>query len=325
MNEVVPTSPPAIVQVDLQTVARQLAEEHDACCNATYQALHHALRAGDLLLLAKAECRHGEWLPWLKENFKGSPRNAQLYMKLARHREIIVKNAPDAHLSIVDAVKLLRAPKQEPDSDDLLLAATTVVMPPDSDDPASLAAFGAEHDASLRALRQYLDQAAEKIDSPDATLEELGPLLKDLEKVVNAQRETTLRIERRLGQLIRDSKPGDDDLLAGWRQRADDLKVPECDGTTGYIIDGTHDTICQLWPSEKYPGAWYVHITTPNIKSPSGWALDWTGKPVIREGVPHVMDRSQFVPQGDWQAIDSPIIPVEEFDWQKELAGRGQQ
>ena len=51
-------------------------------------ALVAAWQAGQLLLAEKKRVRHsvgpGSWLFWLEANFRGTPRTAQRYMKLAR-------------------------------------------------------------------------------------------------------------------------------------------------------------------------------------------------------------------------------------------------
>jgi hypothetical protein len=50
-------------------------------------ALSAAWQAGQLLLAEKQQVRHrmgpGAWILWLEANFKGTPRTAQRYMKLA--------------------------------------------------------------------------------------------------------------------------------------------------------------------------------------------------------------------------------------------------
>lgn len=109
---ILPSTPPAIVQVDLQTIAQQIADEHEACSAAARQSLQHAMRCGDLLLQAKRECGHGKFSPWLADNFPGSKRTAQVYMRLAKNRATVeAKSAESALLSIDEAVKLLAEPK----------------------------------------------------------------------------------------------------------------------------------------------------------------------------------------------------------------------
>jgi hypothetical protein len=72
-------------QATLADLAKQINEAHRLCEAAMNTGLAHALDAGRLLLEAKRQCQHGTWLPWLKENFKGSKRTAQAYLRL--HRE----------------------------------------------------------------------------------------------------------------------------------------------------------------------------------------------------------------------------------------------
>lgn len=93
---------------------------HEACCQATGQAIEHAMRCGDLLAQAKAECKHGQWQNWLTENFSGSVRTAQVYMRLAANREEIESEASkaqrsalsSANWSVAGAIRLLASPKQ---------------------------------------------------------------------------------------------------------------------------------------------------------------------------------------------------------------------
>ncbi|MEJ7804019.1 MAG: DUF3102 domain-containing protein [Candidatus Limnocylindria bacterium] len=89
------------------SLAADIRREHEAAQQAFASAVEHAVRCGELLAEAKAQVRHGEWLPWLAEHFPASPRTAQGYMRLANH--------PDAqgvaHLGIEGALRHLAAPK----------------------------------------------------------------------------------------------------------------------------------------------------------------------------------------------------------------------
>lgn len=108
---ILPTTPPAIVPLDLATVVQRIADEHEACCQAAQQSLAHAMRCGELLLQAKAECGHGKWQPWLRENFPGSTRTAQVYMRLAKNREMIeLKTQASAPLTIDEAISVISQP-----------------------------------------------------------------------------------------------------------------------------------------------------------------------------------------------------------------------
>jgi hypothetical protein len=78
-----------------------LAVEIRAEVQATEADLHsavgHAIKAGELLIEAKARCGHGEWLPWLGENFEFSRRHAQRFMQMAANATSV------SHLPSVNA------------------------------------------------------------------------------------------------------------------------------------------------------------------------------------------------------------------------------
>lgn len=102
-------------------VDRRLVEDinvaHKRCEEAAGAAVGHALDAGRLLTQAKAGVPHGGWLPWLEENFAGSKRTAQVYMRLHEHRDEL--NAQRvAHLGLREAVKSITAPKDPPPGED---------------------------------------------------------------------------------------------------------------------------------------------------------------------------------------------------------------
>lgn len=62
----------------------ELTKAELAALEVSYgQAMKHALKVGELLAKAKELCAHGDWLPWLKDNFELTPRSAQRYMLLA--------------------------------------------------------------------------------------------------------------------------------------------------------------------------------------------------------------------------------------------------
>ena len=99
----------------LPTLANRIHAEVDAAERDWQSALAHAIRAGELLLAAKAQCRHGTWLPWLEANFEFAPQTAQGYMRLAKARTPLHL---EEGLSIDAALKLLARPRShnEPDA-----------------------------------------------------------------------------------------------------------------------------------------------------------------------------------------------------------------
>ena len=73
--------------ISLPDLASQINQAHAECEHAMRGGLGHAYRAGELLVKAKAACAHGEWLPWLEENFEGSQPTASRYMMIAKRWE----------------------------------------------------------------------------------------------------------------------------------------------------------------------------------------------------------------------------------------------
>ena len=97
---------------EMAGLAERINAEHRAAERAAKSAIDHALRAGELLIEAKSAVGHGDWLPWLAENFEGSERTAQTYMRVARRwpqLEGKAQRVPD--LGVREAVRLLSEPK----------------------------------------------------------------------------------------------------------------------------------------------------------------------------------------------------------------------
>lgn len=69
---------------NLSDLASAIAVEHQLVELHANSAVQHALRCGELLLQAKAQLQHGEWLGWLRDNCHVGTREAQRYMRLAR-------------------------------------------------------------------------------------------------------------------------------------------------------------------------------------------------------------------------------------------------
>lgn len=96
----------------LPILAAEIKCAHAAARQHAGQALAHAIKAGEHLLEAKQYLKHGEWLPWLRDHTDIPERTAQLYMCLAKHKEVInTKSATVADLSIRGAVAEITKPK----------------------------------------------------------------------------------------------------------------------------------------------------------------------------------------------------------------------
>ncbi|MEJ7786351.1 MAG: DUF3102 domain-containing protein [Solirubrobacteraceae bacterium] len=146
------------------TIAMSLAvdirREHEAAQQAFASAVEHAVRCGELLAEAKAQVRHGEWLPWLAENFPASARTAQGYMRLAAQ-----PNAQAlAHLGIEGALRQLAAPPavdlDEADERRLLDDADRLLD--DTGSPGDCAAIAEEARGHVARLEGIVDRALSK-------------------------------------------------------------------------------------------------------------------------------------------------------------------
>ena len=77
---------------------------------ALKDSVRHAIEAGSLLLEAKEQLKHGQWLPWLRDHCIMSERTAQLYMRCGvRSCETIEKQIGNgvADLSLNEAAAML--------------------------------------------------------------------------------------------------------------------------------------------------------------------------------------------------------------------------
>ena len=87
-----PTGTPDDVEIDdgdlseasLPALAMFANNRHAEALAGQQTALQAAWRAGNALLAAKAKCKHGTWMDWVKRNFHGSHDTANAYMKLAK-------------------------------------------------------------------------------------------------------------------------------------------------------------------------------------------------------------------------------------------------
>lgn len=71
---------PDPIPAELAQIANR---EHALVGEKLGSMVEHAIRAGEALAAVKAQLAHGEWLPWLAENFAGSERMAHRYMRIA--------------------------------------------------------------------------------------------------------------------------------------------------------------------------------------------------------------------------------------------------
>jgi hypothetical protein len=88
----------------LPVLAAEIMNAHAEARRAAEMSVGHAIRAGNALIEAKAVIKHGEWLPWLRDNCQMSERTARVYMRLASHKGELGKNGSVADLTIRQAL-----------------------------------------------------------------------------------------------------------------------------------------------------------------------------------------------------------------------------
>jgi hypothetical protein len=92
------------------TLAAKINREHEQAEAAVAAGTAHAIKAGNLLLKAKAKVGHGAWAKWRRENLSFSARTAQVYMQLAQ-LDPQKRNAV-AHLALRRAVQNMQSEKR---------------------------------------------------------------------------------------------------------------------------------------------------------------------------------------------------------------------
>jgi hypothetical protein len=91
----------------LTRLAGEIRHDIEAADKHWQNAVKHAIRAGEGLIEAKSQLAHGQWLPWLRENFPGfSERSASNYMRMARN-----SNAVADLPTIRQAIAVLTSPR----------------------------------------------------------------------------------------------------------------------------------------------------------------------------------------------------------------------
>jgi hypothetical protein len=91
----------------LADLAGRINEAHQLAMQHASEAVMQAIACGKMLLEAKAKLRHGQWLPWLRQNVAFGERSAQGYMRLAQRAHSLKVEA----LSLRDALKEVATPR----------------------------------------------------------------------------------------------------------------------------------------------------------------------------------------------------------------------
>ena len=102
--------------ITLNDLAQRIDYEHHAVATALQSALGHAINAGLMLIAAKRQVEHGEWLLWLKAHCCVPARTASHYMRLAQKRKYLSdQNGNVLPISVHEAVERLKPLRQHPE------------------------------------------------------------------------------------------------------------------------------------------------------------------------------------------------------------------
>jgi len=93
------------------TLATTINEMHSECMTVdnqltmiVLQKINLVRECGIMLIEAKAQATHGQWLPWIKENLTMSEDTAQLYMRFAKANTEPVRYLADGIKTVKDAM-----------------------------------------------------------------------------------------------------------------------------------------------------------------------------------------------------------------------------
>jgi hypothetical protein len=172
----------------IAALAGEIVAAHEAACLAARAGLDHARRAGELLMQAKAEVQHGEWLGWLALHCPAiSERTAQVYMRIAREwPELEAKAQRVADLPVRHAIALLAERSDSSEGEKSV-----------DDHIARLIAEANDQtvEAEYRRMRAELRVFERALAGP-LTIEELAAMVEridDIERQMQAMRFTTMR------------------------------------------------------------------------------------------------------------------------------------
>ncbi len=171
----------------LSTLAVEIDALNEQANIYANQAVIYAAKSGQKLLLAKAQCNHGEFKGWLNENCKLPYSTANKYMKLATARpELLTSNVPLTVLlpSITQMMELMTADE----------SVNEVVT----------AKIESGEEVTVKEIQRLKKEAADLLASKEALQNDLiakTQRLDDLDRKVSFQKTTVDEIEKQNNEL----------------------------------------------------------------------------------------------------------------------------
>jgi hypothetical protein len=165
----------------LEQVAGELHQEHLAAERDVRSAVAHAIRAGNLLLEAKGIVTHGFFGVWLTNNFKGGPRTAQNYMRLARDAATDPANTQRvSHSTVRGALQAIARRKRSTTADMPAARANAKVIDVTpisvtNDDMTPVSDVVAAPDVQLEARAEYIARLSVAMEYIDMAFGAIAP------------------------------------------------------------------------------------------------------------------------------------------------------
>jgi hypothetical protein len=183
-------------------------EEHRLAFLCAREAVAHAKAAGELLLQAKREIKHGEWVQWIEDNCEVSPRVAQSYMRIAENWDVIEANSDATHGLTIDAA-LKAIPKPERAATPAPIAPKTITQPepktkttsflPPDDALAKIEAESKAKDEQLAEMAKQQEEMLEELTFLQKQEDAGDPLKEAHAEVKRLQAENRVLRERLIG------------------------------------------------------------------------------------------------------------------------------
>lgn len=118
-----------ITSLSNSSTLTEIKNLHSEILEAARTSLEKAIRVGELLTSAKAELKHGQWMPWLKENIPFSQQTANNYMRVFAERDRLkltnIGNLSEAYALLEERTptvppQLTKAKRSQEDIDEIV-------------------------------------------------------------------------------------------------------------------------------------------------------------------------------------------------------------
>jgi hypothetical protein len=219
------------------SLAKEISEAHTQFLEGMTTTLNAGIKVGELLIEAKQNMEHGEFLPWIAESLPFTERTAQKYMKIARKQDEVETKGAKLLSEAYNAIK----ENKKPDYKKIYSEYETNIDDEDS--------FNEIEDNFMSIKTEQVLKPKEKIETKE---ENLHFYWNDLQKLISGMNYMYRRLSaqrnsqtpRFVGYMIGNIKDMAD-RLETWDPEV--LKdCPECKGTNSIPMEDMHGDIDQI-------------------------------------------------------------------------------